>query len=124
MLTGDKQETAINIGLASRVLEPNMEIMTLNCDEAALGPLIEREMADKQKRAVPAEASGGRAPPSAPPVRSTRPGSAGMAETDRSRSVSHGAATTPPSDRLWCGRRRSPSSSMGRHFTMPSSRRT
>lgn len=36
-----------------------MEIMTLNCDEAGLLPLLEREIEDKSKRNVPAEVRAG-----------------------------------------------------------------
>lgn len=32
MLTGDKQETAINIGHACRLLNPNMELLVMNED--------------------------------------------------------------------------------------------
>jgi phospholipid-transporting ATPase len=32
MLTGDKQETAINIGHACRLLKPNMELLVINED--------------------------------------------------------------------------------------------
>jgi hypothetical protein len=67
VLTGDKQETAINIGLSAHLLEPNMEIMAANMDEARLGPWLERETHDKLARAVPAEV----APP--PPSPTPRP---------------------------------------------------
>ena len=30
VLTGDKEETAINIGYSSRLIEPNMELIHLN----------------------------------------------------------------------------------------------
>jgi len=53
VLTGDKQETAINIGLSSNVIKDDMELMICNGDRDWLISFLKTNMAEKLENGTP-----------------------------------------------------------------------
>jgi len=53
MLTGDKQETAINIGLSCNLLSSEMELMICNGDQEWLSEFFVRNIQEKRNHQNP-----------------------------------------------------------------------